>query len=158
MSIRHKQKKAAPKPVNSLSPKGAELIAGFEGFVSHPYHDAVGVLTQGFGHTGRGIGGTWTRAHALNVLHADAQPVVLAVLASTKLKLQQHELDALVSFGFNLGSGYFQRGHTLGDALHAGSRTGIANALLLYDQAGGHRLAGLTARRHAERHVFLKGY
>jgi GH24 family phage-related lysozyme (muramidase) len=90
MAARRKKR----KPATSLSPKGTEFIAGFEGFVSHPYRDAVGVLTQGYGHTGAGIGGTWTRAHALNVLHADARPVTLAVLASTKLKLNQHELDA----------------------------------------------------------------
>jgi lysozyme len=143
-----------------LSRKGTKFIAGFEGFVATPYRDAVGVLTQGFGHTGSGIGGTWSRAHALDVLRQDAAPVARAVLRAklASMKLRQHELDALVSFGFNLGPGYFERGHTMGDALHRGNHKRIAAAFPLYDQAGGHALPGLTRRRHAERHLFENGY
>lgn len=138
-----------------LSRKGAKFIAQFEGFSARPYRDAVGVLTQGYGHTGVGIGGVWSQRKALRVLRSDAGFVARAV-RRLPIKLNQNQFDALVSFGFNLGPGYFARGHTLGDALHRKDYRAVANAFLLYDQAGGHSLPGLTRRRNAERRLFLR--
>lgn len=138
-----------------LSRKGAKFIAGFEGFSARPYRDAVGVLTQGYGHTGSGIGGTWSQAKALRVLRRDADEVAKVVRA-LPIHLNQHQFDALVSFGFNLGTGYFSPGHTMGDAIRSKSRQAIANAFLVYDEAGGHVLPGLARRRLAEKHLFLR--
>lgn len=137
-----------------LSRKGAKFIAGFEGFSARPYRDAVGVLTQGYGHTGSGIGGTWSPAKGLRVMRSDADTVA-QVVRGLPIKLNQQQFDALVSFGFNLGTGYFASGHTIGDAIRRRNYRAIADAFLLYDQADGHALPGLTRRRHAERRLFL---
>jgi GH24 family phage-related lysozyme (muramidase) len=34
------------------------------------------------------------------------------------LSLSQKQVDALASFVYNVGPGYLDRGHTIGDALH----------------------------------------
>lgn len=142
-----------------LSEKGAEFIARFEGFRSKPYKDAVGVWTIGYGHTS-GIGSgsePIPKQEALKLLRRDASSLVRSIKRAAKFRLNQHELDALVSFGYNLGPGYFRKGYTIGDALLAGKRKATADAMLLYDHAGGRVLLGLTRRRNAERQLFLDG-
>jgi lysozyme len=151
--------------VTQVSAEGLAFIAGFEGFRSHPYRDAVGVWTVGYGET-RGIGpGTrpWTREYALGRLkvrvnHDYLEPV-LRVARSVGLDLASHEADALASLVYNLGPGILDPGHTMGDAVRSNSRARIANAFLVYDKAGSppRALAGLTRRRQAERHLFLNG-
>lgn len=142
-----------------LSRRGAKFIAAFEGFSARPYRDSVGVLTQGYGHTGSGIGGVWTRFRARQQLRRDSKFVAVAIRrAYPHAHFNQHELDALISFGFNLGTGYFTGDHDMAHALHSGKRHRIAAAFLLYDVAGGQHLEGLSRRRHAEAHVFLNGY
>lgn len=144
--------------------KAAKFIARFEGGQSPdglfwPYWDSAGgVWTQGYGHTGSvsSHAKPWTRRKALRILRKDAKYARNAAEDATDLKLSVNQLAALTSFGFNLGTGYFYRGHTIGNALHAGKRKAIAEAFLLYDKAGGETLTGLTRRRRAERRLFLR--
>jgi lysozyme len=149
--------------VAEVSAEGLALIAGFEGFRSHPYRDAVGVWTIGYGET-RGIGpGTrpWTREFALGRLKArvnhDYLEPVLRVAKSVGLELAPHEADALASLVYNLGPGILDAGRSMGDALRSKDRARIANAFTVYDMAGGRKLYGLTLRRRRERQLFLKG-
>lgn len=142
--------------------RASKFISQFEGGQSsdgkfHAYWDPYGkVMTQGYGHTRTGITTKpWSKRKALRVLAQDAKFVIPYILEATDLKLRAHELAALISFAFNLGPGYFERGHTIGDALHRNSRPAIAAAFPLYDQADGQHLAGLTRRRLAERRLFL---
>jgi lysozyme len=139
------------------SKQGVELIAGFEGFVGHPYRDAVGVLTVGFGHTGPDTArvGTITRAQGLALLARDL-PRYEHPVNALGLALNQNQFDALVSFVYNVGPGYIGHGHTIGDALHAHAWHAAADAFLLYDKGGGRTLPGLTRRRQAERALFLR--
>lgn len=68
---------------------------------------------------------------------------------NSKYKWNQNEIDALVSFAYNIGSI---------DALTANgtrSRATIAAKMLQYNKAGGKVLNGLTRRRKAERELFL---
>lgn len=154
----------APSPAaTSVSAEGVHLVAMFEGFRSKPYRDAVGVWTIGYGET-RGIGpGTppISQTDAARLLWArlnrDYLPPVLAAAEAGGLTLGQNEVDALTSLAYNLGGGVFSAGHSIGDALRAGSRSRAAAAILIYNQAGGHVLPGLTRRRQAERALFLKG-
>ena len=70
-----------------------------------------------------------------------------------RLELHQARFDALVSFGYNLGPGYFLDKRTaIGAALARRIRRGpaVAAAILLYDHAGGKVLPGLKRRREAE--------
>lgn len=154
----------APKAkARSVSEGGVQFVAGFEGFRSFPYRDAVGVWTIGYGET-QGVGPNtpmWTKSYALSRLRTrlnrDYLAPVLRVADAVGLRLSQHEADALASLSYNLGPGIFAAGHTMGDALRSKNRTRIADAFLVYDKAGGHALAGLTRRRRAERAMFLQG-
>lgn len=156
------KRKAAAAP-KGVSDRGLALIAGFEGFRARPYRDSVGVWTIGYGET-KGVGaGTapWTRAHALVRLRVRANrdylaPVV-AVARSVGLTLKPYEKDALTSLVYNTGPGILARGKAMGDALRSRSRTRIAGAFLVYDNANpGDGI--LRPRRERERHVFLHGY
>lgn len=144
-----------------ISAHGVHFIAGFEGFVGHPYRDAAGVWTIGYGHT-HGVTSRSkpiTRIQAMHLLEEDLDreyaPMVQHAMEEYHPKLHQDQFDALTSFCYNLGGGYFGRGHTMGDALHSRDHRKIADAFLAYDRAGGHVLPGLLRRRQAERHLFL---
>jgi lysozyme len=148
----------SPNAEKRISDRGVEFIAGFEGFVPHPYRDAVGVWTIGFGHTA-GVSSrskNLTRHEALALLERDLNRTYSPPVRRLSMPLTQDSFDALVSVVYNLGPGVIGRGHTLGDALAHHDFHGAADAILLYDKAGGHALAGLTRRRHAERALFLK--
>lgn len=154
-----------PRP-RHLSRKGADFIAAFEGCVLHPYNDAAGHATIGIGHlihTGRVTAADeakyrgFTRAAALKLLQEDAEKCARAVVAIKPPITSQSRFDALVSLAFNLGTGILDPSHTIGAELRKPDRGTAADAFLLYDHAGAERLAGLTRRRKAERHLFLSG-
>lgn len=148
-----------------ISAAGVELVAGFEGFRSRPYRDAVGVWTIGYGHTrgvtgaSRAISASQGRALLQRDLNAIYAPAVNRALKLVGFKATQHEFDALVSFAFNLGPGLLTGDHDIARALRSHKRGVIANAILEYDKAGQppRPLAGLTRRRESERALFLKG-
>lgn len=141
-----------------ISSAGLNLITGFEGYVGHPYRDAVGVWTIGYGHT-EGVGPnsrSITHQEAISLLKDDLRRKYEPYVNALNLPLTQSQFDALVSFVYNLGPGPLGRGHTMGDALRARKWHDAANAFLLYDHAGGRVLEGLRRRRVAERALFLK--
>lgn len=145
-----------------VSDAGALLVARFEGFRSAPYQDSVGVWTIGYGET-RGVtrnsphvSEPVARAQLRRRLDNDYVPPVLAAAKAGGLRLRQNELDALASLSYNLGGGIFAAGYSMGNALRAGNRGRAADAILLYDKAGGRRLPGLTRRRQEERALFLR--
>jgi lysozyme len=146
-----------------LSRAGAELIARFEGFVPRPYDDAAGHATIGFGHlihhgrvtaADRARWGTISRERGLALLSEDAREATRAVEQHVRVSLTQEELDALVSFVFNVGAGAFASS-TLLRKLNAGDRHGAADELLRWSRADGRVLEGLLSRRRAERALFL---
>jgi GH24 family phage-related lysozyme (muramidase) len=148
-----------------LSREGAELIAHFEGFVPHPYDDAAGHATIGFGHllhhgrvtaADRTRWGTITRERGLALLAQDARSAEEAVTQGVKVALTQEQFDALVCFAFNVGNGAFGSS-TLLRVLNAGDHGAAADELLRWSRAGGRVLEGLLRRRRAERALFLSG-
>jgi len=169
--------------VQPVSNNGIRFIAEFEGFYSKPYNDPVGFATVGYGHLirygpvkasdhtsvwlkGQRTPGRLTEAEARKLLKervaADYSPPVRALFTDGPLKGKFHQgaLDALVSFAFNLGPASVQGVpgfETIGRAIESGSLAQIAQALPLYDKAGGQALAGLTRRRKAEAHLLLTG-
>lgn len=133
------------------SSTGVALIKKFEGLRVKSYRDAVGVWTIGYGHTA-GVKGNQTinRAKAEEYLKADLVVFEKAVNA-LDMNLTQNQFDALVSFAFNCGTNNLKtlcKNRTLAQ---------IADAILLYNKAGGEVLRGLKDRRRAERELFLKG-
>lgn len=152
-----------------ISDDGRALVEAFEGcdrpVVGRPgyfktYHDEVGVLTLGYGHTNLGNvppriaeGDVWSRDQCDAALANDMarfEADVARVMAG--VSLTQGEFDALVSFDFNTGS---LARSSIPAKIRAGNRSGAMATLLQYNHAGGHVLAGLTRRREAERLLFL---
>jgi lysozyme len=152
-----KHRKPAPHRPGHLSKYGAEFIAGFEGFRSQPYQDAVGVWTIGYGHT-KGVGPDSkrvTKAKALELLEQDAAVAATAIRDLVHVHLSQNQFDALCSFTFNLGTGALAES-TLLKLLNKGDYKGAAGQFGRWTHADGQVLAGLVARRAAERALFLK--
>lgn len=143
--------------VKKISAAGVKMIAGFEGYESAPYTDSVGVWTIGYGHT-EGVSSRskpLTQAQARALLQHDLDKTYAPPVTALGLPLNQHQFDALVSAVYNLGPGILSSSSTLGKALRARNWKLAADALLLYDHAGGRVLPGLRTRREAERKLFL---
>ena len=145
----------------SVSKTGIDLIKHFEGCRLEAYQDEVGVWTIGWGITNadKSITGT-TIKRGLKISQATAEEwleeslnrkyLPLVMKYDTRYGWNQNELDALVSFAYNIGSI---------DQLTANgsrSRATIAAKMLEYVKAGGVTYNGLVRRRKAERELFLK--
>ena len=132
------------------SQNGINLIKKFEGCRLTAYKCPAGVWTIGYGHTaGVKEGQKITQEQADNFLILDLK-VYENHVNNLKLPLNQNQFDALVSFTYNCGQGNLRtlvRNRSLGQ---------IAEALLLYNKAGGTILQGLVRRRKEERELFLK--
>jgi GH24 family phage-related lysozyme (muramidase) len=149
-----------------LSKKGAAFIAHFEGFRPKLYNDPVGHCTIGCGHLvhhgpingsepaefKRGI----TRERALELLQDDASTAAHEIARSVKVRLSQPQLDALISFAFNVGTGAF-RDSTLLKLLNQGDYASVPAQLNRWSKAGGKTLPGLVRRRDAEGRLFRDG-
>lgn len=134
-----------------ISEKGIELIKQFEGCKLTAYKDAVGVLTIGYGHTGDvKPNQKISQKKADDLLKADLHRFEVHVSEyRKKYKFTQNEFDALVSFAFNIGN--------INQLTKYGKRNKgqIADAILLYNKAGGKVLNGLVKRRKAEHDLFV---
>lgn len=158
-----------------LSAKGARFIAREEGMILHPYNDPVGYATIGIGHllhrsrVNLKDKVRWARfraSDAYKLLQTDAERFAGPLRAHAALrgwKLRQHEFDALVSFSFNVGSGWLD-GSTLERTLtkaynhnHPPHPQAVARALGMWSRAGGRTLEGLKNRRAREARLFSLG-
>jgi lysozyme len=138
---------------------GMHMIEGFEGFSAKRYLDSVGVPTIGYGTTSAVIfplPQTCTRPQAEGWLRLYVSRSVEPAIRGMGVPLNGHEFDACCSAGYNLGPGIFSSASTFGRLLRARQFRQAADALLLYDHAGGTVLSGLARRRQAERQLFLE--
>jgi lysozyme len=137
------------------SQRGVDLIKSFEGLRLKAYRDAVGLLTIGYGHTGRDVteGLVITEAGAEELLRADLMRFEDAVRKHAG-PATRNQFDAMVSLAFNVGVTAFANS-TLARKHRADDRTGAANEFLRWNRAGGRPLPGLTRRRQAERRLYL---
>ena len=144
----------------TVSRKCIKLVKEFEGLYLKAYKDEVGVWTIGYGITNsdKAITNVTVKA-GLKITEKTADNWLEKALNKKylpkvmkyngKYKWNQNEIDALVSFAYNIGSI---------DTLTAnGTRTraAISSKMLQYNKAGGKVLNGLTRRRKAERELFL---
>jgi lysozyme len=149
-----------------LSQRGAGFIARFEGCVLRMYNDPTHNATIGVGHLihmgpisgheppefRHGI----TRKRALELLMSDAGKAAGSVRRLIKVPLNQHQLDALVSFTFNCGEGSLAAS-TLRKRLNRGEYKAVPQELQKWVLSGGKRLPGLVRRRKAEGALFSQG-
>lgn len=133
---------------------GIDLIKRFEGCRLSAYKPVPTeqFYTIGYGHYGADVAPnmTITQAAADALLVKDLERFEYQV-NDTGLSLNQNQFDALVSFTYNCG------GRNLLQLVKNRSLDQIADALLLYNKAGGKVLDGLTRRRKAERELFMTG-
>lgn len=150
------------------SSNGIKLITDFEGYHTElpngsckAYLDKLAkppVWTIGWGCTeGVKEGMVWTRKKAEAKLAEELGKHERNVENLVKVRLNQNQFDALVSFSYNVGLSP-TRTRTLLSRLNKGDYRGAADAFLLYDKAGGKSYAGLTRRRKAEKALFEKAF
>lgn len=137
-----------------------KLVKEFEGCQLKAYKDEVGVWTIGYGITNadKSITGKTIKS-GMKISQATAEKwlkdsltkkyLPLVMKYDNKYKWNQNEIDALVSFCYNIGS----IKQLTADGTR--SRKEIATAMLKYNKAGGKVYRGLTRRRNAEQKLFL---
>jgi lysozyme len=137
------------------SSTGLALTRSFEGLRLKAYQDCAGIWTIGYGHTGPEVhrGQCISEFEAEALLRADLASAVECVRRAVRVKLAQHQFDALVDFCFNVG-----RGNCLGSSLlryvNQGEFDAAAVQFGLWVHAGGKVVPGLVRRRAAEAALF----
>ena len=138
------------------SEKLLSMLMVFEGLRLTAYEDAAGVLTLGYGHT-KGVrrGDKISEYYAKVLLKQDIAEFEEEV---KKLGVAQTEgqLDALVSFAFNLGIGNLKSSTLLKTIREGGSMLAIKREFKRWVYAGGKKLPGLVKRREWEARRFFE--
>lgn len=134
-----------------INEAGLRLLKNFEGCRLKAYKPVPTEkeYTIGWGHYGVPAGTVWTQKQADDQLIKDLVKYENYV-NSLKRDFNENEFSALTSFVYNCGLGSLQ------SLCRNRNNRQIAEALLLYNKAGGRVIAGLTKRRKAERELFLK--
>lgn len=146
--------------MKKISNKCLDLVKEFEGCRLTAYRDEVGVWTIGYGITSADRNITGKSIHkGMKISKETAEKWLSKALTKKYLPLvlkydkqydfNQNEIDALVSFAYNIGS--IKQLTANGTR----SRATIASKMLQYNKAGGRGYNGLTRRRKAERELFL---
>lgn len=138
-----------------------ELIKGFEGLSLEAYRDAAGYWTIGYGFAETNgldpkprAGMRITKAEADALLERNLRDYEKAVGDAVTAPINENEFGAFVSLCFNIGPPAFRRSTAL-RRFNAGDKRGAADAILMWNKAGGRVLRGLVRRREAERSLFL---
>ena len=133
-----------------------EAIKNFEGLRLEAYMDPAGVLTIGYGHTGSDVfeGDRISKYWAESTLKKDVMAVERQI-DELGLDLTQGQLDALVSFTFNLGIDRLKSSTLLKVISEGGSMRQIKREFKRWVHAGGQTLRGLEKRRAWEADRFF---
>lgn len=136
-----------------LSQSIKDKIKGWEGCRLTAYRCPAGVLTIGYGHTGKDVtpGKRITQAEADALFNEDiakfaasVEPLVAGV------NLNNNQFDALVSLAYNIGVGAFRNSTLLKFVKANPDDEAIRREFLRWDKSGGRVLPGLSKRRLAE--------
>ena len=132
-------------------------LKAFEGLMLTAVRDVGGVLTIGYGHTGKDVeeGDRISPYWAEELLKEDLGLVESQVRA-LKVARTQGQFDALVSFVYNLGIGRLRNSNLLKVIRNGGSRNQIKTEFKKWVYAGGKNLKGLEKRREWEAKRFFE--
>ena len=132
-------------------------LKAFEGLMLTAVRDVGGVLTIGYGHTGKDVeeGDRISPYWAEELLKEDLGLVESQVRA-LKVARTQGQFDALVSFVYNLGIGRLRNSNLLKVIRNGGSRNQIKTEFKKWVYAGGKKLKGLEKRREWEAKRFFE--
>ena len=137
--------------MRKINKSGLNLIKKYEGCRLTSYICPAGVLTIGYGHTGKDVkpNQTITKRKAISLLKKDLARFERHVQSYNYIyEWTDNEFSALVSFAFNIGN--------IDQLTAYGTRTRsqIRTAMLKYVKANGKTLPGLVKRRKAELRLF----
>lgn len=139
-------------------PKEAvDIIKKYEVRKLTAYKCPANVWTCGYGSTGPDVkeGVTWSIWQAEDRLKADLVRFASAVDRLVTVPITSNQRSALISFAFNLGAQALKES-TLLRLLNEGRTEAAAEEFPRWNKAAGRVLAGLVARREAEKKLFLK--
>lgn len=146
------------------SKAGLDFIARWEGCVLKPYKDIAGLRTIGIGHLikpGEDFpdGVEISKERALEILAGDVKLCEDSIKLRIKVPLNQNQFDALVSFGFNCGTGVYLLSDAC-KALNEGKYDEVPQRLLAWSKAKINGVLqvnqGLYNRRKSEGELFAK--
>jgi lysozyme len=145
------------KPKVKLVDWEDEIIEGvkkFESFRSTPYRCPAGVLTVGYGYTGKGANRSVTVAEAERLLHSELDDAANIVDRNVRVKLTEWQRAALISFTFNCGEKNLKSLVNGAGRLNNGNYESVSRMLPKYMYANGKPLRGLSKRRGWEVEVW----
>ena len=133
-----------------------QKVMEMEGCKLEAYQDAAGVPTIGYGHTKNvRMGDRITQYWAKEMLREDIEEAEWLVKELGVAKTEG-QLDALVSFVFNLGIGRLKRSTLLKTIREGGSKAQITKEFKRWVYADGKLLPGLVKRREWEAKRFFE--
>ena len=160
--------KGSPAAKQSDLAAALKLIKEFEGCHLEAYADPLhgwDVATIGFGTTRYGDGRKVQQGDKINAIEADMLLRQEVDRIAEKLRatvpfwvaMADHQKCALISFAYNLGSGFYGASgfETISRELREKNWTAVPAALLLYRNPGTNVEAGLKRRREAEVALFV---
>jgi lysozyme len=140
--------------------KGIAIIRKYEGLRLQAYICPSGLATIGFGAiffengTRVKLGDKITRDRADQLLFFQVKLFADEVQRTVKVKLNENQLGALVSFCFNVGGAAFAKS-TLARKVNANpSDSTIRNEFMRWTRGGGKVLPGLVKRREEEANLY----
>lgn len=144
------------------SGRGRSFIKDWEGEHLKAYRDVAGIWTIGVGHTGPEVreGMVISSAQSDAYLKGDLAEAELEIWRCVKVKLAQHEFDALVSWQFNCGA---LRSSTLLKRLNAGRYDLVDDEMRRWNKATNPKtgkkvvVRGPVARRLSESELWAVG-
>ena len=133
-----------------VKPGYVELIKGFEGFSPDAKPDFK-QYSVGYGRKAQPGEKAGTPIQEEQKLIEHAKPVVDWIDNNISIPLSPRQRDALVSFGYNLGTSQLER---LKEDINAGKFGTVAMRMSTFNRSGGKEQAGLTSRRAREAMAF----
>lgn len=141
-----------------VSERCLQLVREFEGLRLKAYKDPVGIWTIGYGITGSFVkeGDEWTKENAEEWLRRTCRDISRQ-LKMLPITVNQNQLDALVSFVYNVGFALFLKS-SIYTYLVQKNNSAASKRLLLYIKGRSKgkliTLPGLVRRRWAEYRLF----
>ena len=152
-------------PVRALPEAALAIIKAAEGWRAQIYEDPAGFCTIGHGHlVKRGpcdaeararFAGALTPQEGERLLREDLRAAQLAVERLVRVRLEDSQYAALVSFVFNVGVGNFSRSRLLA-LLNRHESRAVVTQLGLWTAVRGVELEGLRKRREEEARLFAQ--
>lgn len=144
-----------------ITKEGIELVKKWEGLILKAYRDPVGIITIGYGYTnnagfGNGVkvGDVWTEEKAEEMLLIGLNKFADKIRPYLKHEANPNQFSAFVSLAYNIGWQSFIKSTAL-RKFNEGDIPGAADAILMWNKAGGKVMRGLVNRRSDERDLFL---